>query len=202
MSNDENTGSRFRGRVRTLRGPDSDGIDLGVTMRDEGVNQQNMDVDSHDQFFGNALDEEGKKQAQRDRHKLRFMGALADLLGRTSVPSLTGVETHTVSDDTWMQLMAHPEVWEDEGFQPLSQYQKKIIQERPDGTVKVLRALIPGEVGIIEKNGRVYYLVMETDDGKRQFAGGADFHSEVSYPSENPQEPDPNEREVRTKGAK
>ena len=163
---------RFRGQVRKIRGPSEDGIDLGVEMRDEMQDGANRDSTSHDDFFG-IEKEDGKRVMRNNRHKLRFTAALEELLTRTSsgVGGLSAVRTMDISDETWQQLMSHPEEWENEGFQPLSQYQNKIIQNRPDGTIRVLRALLPGEVGIVERDGEVIYLVMEAGKGAPQQVG-------------------------------
>ena len=141
-SNDE----RYRGRVRTLRGPSEDGQDLGVEMRDAEQDNRNRDEHSHDTYF------KGVKQ------RLRLNEALAQLLDQTAMPQgIRGVETMTVSDETWQDLMTHPSSWEEEGFTPLSSYAYKLITI----SGKVLRPLIPGEVGMVERDGKVIYLTME-----------------------------------------
>jgi len=116
---EETNVERFRGRALTLRGPDFDGIDLGVSLRSEAGNEKNREQTSHEEFF----------KARNDRQKLRFTRAMEELLARTASATggLTSVKTMTVSDETWQQLMSHPESWESEGFKPLSQYQNKII---------------------------------------------------------------------------
>lgn len=197
---------RFRGQVRRIRGPSEDGIDLGVEMRDKGQDGVNRDKDSHDEFFGNSK-QEGLKVTRGDRQKLRLTKAMNELLARTSsgVGGLSAVKTMDISDETWQQLMSHPEEWANEGFQPLSQYQGKIIQNRPDGTIKVLRSLIPGEVGIVERDGEVIYLVMEAGKGAPHQVGAqigtkspaSPFVADVIYDGSHG-EPDPSEVEVLT----
>jgi hypothetical protein len=93
-----------------------------------------------------------------DRQVLRRVAAMKALTFQTlTQKSSATVEKKTISDRAFIELMGKPESWEDEGFTPIAAYRDKI-----DG----IRYPYPGEVGVIEKNGKVTYLFLEEGFGK------------------------------------
>lgn len=114
------------------------------------------DSTSHANFFRNKGQyfEEG---VAADRNSLRRSAAVTKRVEQVLMEMVqppASVVLKSITDQDFLDIMAHPEVWAEERFTPLASYYHKIAKIRP---------LWKGEVGVVEKeNGSLdYYLVLE-----------------------------------------
>jgi hypothetical protein len=97
-----------------------------------------------------------------DKQKMKSAEAVASRVQQlavdmTALPKVP--EFETISDERFMEIMAHPESWADLGFHPAGEYLEKLRAAN-------VRKRYPGEVGYIEKNGKVTFYRLEDGFGK------------------------------------
>lgn len=120
-----------------------------VPVASVGTHERNRGDQSHADFFKRA----------GERQKVRRTALVADQMQRLLTPNdTTVVAKKTISDADMLELLSHPERWAVEHFTPFSQYGDKALK---------YRAMIPGEVGLVEKpDGEAYYLVLEEPESR------------------------------------
>jgi hypothetical protein len=130
-----------------VRNPDGTVSDTYIPVGDRVGYETAKEPTSHADFF----------KRQEAHQRLKRAAALSHLVEQTFAGDLKGVRKKTISDQAMIDLMKNPDSWKKEGFTPVAAYEHKI---------RGIRGLYSGEVGVIEKDGEVTYLMLEEGYGK------------------------------------
>lgn len=97
------------------------------------------DPRSHERFFASS-------SFANDRNRVRRAKALetevVNVVKGLTEPPRGNKRIRTISDESWQQFHAHPEVWESEGFHPISSYYASLSASKA-------RPIFSGEVGVV-----------------------------------------------------
>lgn len=114
------------------------------------------DPTSHANFFRNKGQyfEEGVAAERNTLRRANAVTKRVEQVLQEMVAPPASVVLKSITDQDFLDIMSHPEVWKEERFTPLASYYHKIAKIRP---------LWKGEVGVVEKeDGSLdYYLVLE-----------------------------------------
>lgn len=144
-----------------------DGKQVATPVGDPVGYEAARDENSHAKFFGTP----------EARQKIRRAQALNHMVQNAFVTfHPMNVEKQTISDEKYLELMRHPEQWDEEGFTPVSRYKERVAK---------IRTVPNHEVGIVEKDGRVIWLYLEEGYSK-VFAVSIDMTKPVPDESVEP----------------